>query len=171
MSAPRPITDSDRGLAGWLARGFGLVASLALFFLMCLTCVDVVARYGFNRPVTGSTELTEIAVAVVVFSCLPVVTWRNEHIVVDLFDRFFSPRWHTARLIVIHLVCVAALGFLGQRVAVLAARALDHGELSEYLAIPVGYVIGFIAAMCWVTAALVLLFGITRVVQSRASGG
>lgn len=167
-SGQLPDRGQDHGIALWLSRGFGLVSAIALFFLMCLTCVDVAARYLFNSPITGSTELTEIAVAIIVFACLPVVSWRNEHIVVDMLDRFFNARLHTIRLVVIHLVCVAALGFLGQRVAVLAERSLGYGELSEYLAISVGYVTWFIAIMCWVTAALILVFGIPRAVKRIA---
>ncbi len=132
--------------------------------LMLITCIDVFGRYLFNNPLTGSTELTEIAVGIVIFSVLPIVSWRNDHVVVDILDHFFSRRVHMIRTIVINLLISVALVFLGQRIYVLGQRSLSYGEVTEYLAIPLGWMMIFIAIMCWVTALAVVTLGIVRAI-------
>ena len=162
------VDAKERGIAGCFSRGFNVIAAATLFSLMLFTCFDVVGRYVFNSPLTGATELTEIAIAIIVFSSLPVISWRNEHIAVDMLDRFVKGRWHIAQLFLVNNICAIALLFLGQRIYVLADRSLGYGELSEYLEIPTGYVSGFIAIMCWITAALMLWFGNHRILRKTA---
>ena len=127
---------------------------------MLITCVDVVGRYIFNHPLTGSTELPEMAVGIVVFSAFPIISWRREHIVVDIFDGFFSAKMDFIRTIIINTTSAIALYFLGQRIILLGKRSLGYGEVSEYLAIPTGWMIYFIGAMCWLTAILLVTAGI-----------
>src|SRR5690625_3627836 len=78
----------ERGPLKWLAFLLELLAAVALFLLMCLTCIDVVGRYFFSRPLIGATELTEIGLSFVIFAAMPVITWRGGHIVVDLIDSY-----------------------------------------------------------------------------------
>ncbi|MDH3760578.1 MAG: TRAP transporter small permease [Gammaproteobacteria bacterium] len=140
------------------------VGAVTLLALMLITCVDVFGRYLFNNPLTGSTELTEIAVGIVIFSVLPVVSWRNDHVVVDILDHFFSRRIHMIRTIVINLLISVALVFLGQRIYVLGQRSLSYGEVTEYLEIPLGWMMIYIAVMCWITALAVVTLGVVRAI-------
>src|SRR3546814_109434 len=59
-------------------------AATILFCLMVCTFVDVVGRYVFNSPLPGALELTEIMMASLIFTILPVVSARSDHITVDL---------------------------------------------------------------------------------------
>lgn len=140
------------------------MGAVTLLALMLITCVDVFGRYLFNNPLTGSTELTEIAVGIVIFSVLPVVSWRNDHVVVDILDHFFSRRIHMIRTIVINLLISVALVFLGQRIYVLGQRSLSYGEVTEYLEIPLGWMMIYIAVMCWITALAVVTLGVVRAI-------
>ncbi len=140
------------------------MAALTLLTLMLITCVDVFGRYLFNSPLTGSTELTEITVGIVIFSVFPVVSWRNSHVVVDILDQFFSPKVHMIRTILINVLISAALVFLANRIFVLGQRSLSYGEVTEYLAIPLGWMMIFMAIMCWVTALAVITLGVYRAI-------
>ena len=56
----------------WLKRSESMltnVAGLSIFSMMCLTTVDSVGRYAFNRPIGGAYEITEsyLAIAAVFF--------------------------------------------------------------------------------------------------------
>ncbi len=133
---------------------------------MLVTCIDVFGRYLFNSPLTGSTELTEIAVGIVIFSVFPVVSWRNEHIVVDILDHLFSAKINMLRTIIINLALGVALAFLGQRIYVLGARANAYGEITEFLAIPAGLPILFFAVMCWLAALAVVTLGVYRAIKA-----
>ena len=160
-----PSSLPDRGPARWLALALNLLASVTLFALMIITCVDVVGRYVFSNPLTGSTELTEMALCILIFAAFPVISWRDEHIVVDMLDRSTPPFVHLVRTLVLNLVSAAALYFIGERIFTLGNRSLRNGEVSEYLSIPLGWTINFIAAMCWLSAIVLLTFGMSRALR------
>ncbi len=136
-----------------------LISAIAVILLMLVTCVDVVGRYMFNNPLTGSTELTEMMVGIVVFSVFPLISWQKEHVVVDILDRFISPRIDFIRTVLFNIAMSIGLYYLGRRIVVLGNRSLSYGEVSEYLAIPTGWMINFIGAMCWLAAILLLTLG------------
>jgi len=142
---------------GWTNRLLEFVAALVLFLLMAMTCVDVVGRYFFNAPLDGATELTRLMMAVLVFAVLPVASWREQHVSVDLLDPLVPRRWVKPRQIVINLVAALALAGLSHRIWQLALRARDYGDTTEYLRIPLYPVVFFIALMTAVAGAALLL--------------
>jgi TRAP-type C4-dicarboxylate transport system permease small subunit len=137
------------------------VSSTALFALMALTFCDVVMRSAFNAPIEAATELTRIAIAIVVFSALPVLSGRGEHITVDLADSIFD-RLNIARLRdgLVHVACGVMLYWPAQRVVVLAERARSYGDQTEYLSIPTFYIEYFIAIMTFITALTLVVKGL-----------
>jgi TRAP-type transport system small permease protein len=158
-----PLNNStEKGPVKWLVLFLQGLSAVTLFALMMVTCVDVVGRYVFNRPLTGSTELTEIAVGIVVFSVLPIISWRNDHIVVDLLDPLFPALAQFIRTIIINICICIGLVFLGRRINVLGERSLSYEEVTEYLEIPAGWMMHFIGYICWVTAFMVVTLGIYR---------
>src|ERR1700675_4679625 len=60
--------------------------------MMVLTFVDVVARYLFSRPVRGAFEVTELMLLVLIFAGLPLVSFADEHAVMDFIDRLLGRR-------------------------------------------------------------------------------
>lgn len=153
----------EKGPMKWLAFFFELLAAIVLFALMVMTCVDVAGRYFFSNPLKGATELTEIGVAVVVFAAMPVVTWRGGQIVVDLIDMLLSQRWLRYLSILAVIVTVVCFYYIGDRVFELAERSLRRGIVTDFLSIPKGYVMYYIALMSWATAAGVLLSGVYKI--------
>ena len=75
-------------LALWVSRFISSLAALVLFFIVLVTCVDVIGRYFFNAPLYAGSELVQVSMAGVIFLSLPVMFFRHEHIVVDLFPIF-----------------------------------------------------------------------------------
>ena len=61
----------------------GVAASTILLLMMALTVADVVARYIFNRPLRGAFEVTELMLLVLIFAGLPLVSFSDEHAVMD----------------------------------------------------------------------------------------
>ncbi len=140
------------------------LASIILFLMMALTFADVVMRSALNAPIEASTELTRIAMAVIVFTVLPIVSWRGEHISVDLLDRFFNPLMTRIRDALVAIVCGAILFWPAQRVVVLAERAASYGDVTEYLGIPQSYIAWMIAVMTFITATALVARGIVILV-------
>lgn len=138
------------------------LAAAALFILMCMTFADVILRSTFNAPIEWASELTRIFLAVIVFASLPMVTWRGQHIVVDLMDPLFNARLARWRDILIDLACGIALFWPAKRVWDLAERARDFGDVTEYMGFP-QYLIGwFIALFTLFTAVVFVARGLTR---------
>jgi TRAP-type C4-dicarboxylate transport system permease small subunit len=148
-----------------------MTASAALFALMVLTFFDVVLRSAFNMPIEAATELIRIAIAIIVFSALPILSARGEHIAVDLLDPIFvrSPlmRFRDA---LVALGCGLMLWLPAQRVVDLAERARSYGDRTEYLNIPTFYVGWFVAVMTFVTAVVLIVQGLLMLLAPKTLG-
>lgn len=152
-----------------------LVACTALFILMVMTFCDVVLRSVFNAPIEAATELTRILMAILVFAVLPVMSARGDHIAVDLTDGLFA-RYRLSRLRdgIVYLFSGIMLYWPIQRVWILAERARDYGDVTEYLSIPQFYVGWFItvftalAAIAMIVVGLLHLFAPRLLVESRS---
>ena len=49
-----------------------------------LTCIDVFGRYAIGRPLQGAFEVSELAMGALIFTSLPLVTMRGQHVTIDL---------------------------------------------------------------------------------------
>lgn len=138
-----------------------IVASIALFILMVMTFCDVILRSVFNSPIEAATELTRIFMAVLVFSVLPIISVTNGQIAVDLTDSFFHRfRLDRIRDGIIYLASGIMMYWPAQRVWILAERARDYGDVTEYLAIPT-YIVGwFITISVAITGVVMIVTGL-----------
>jgi TRAP-type C4-dicarboxylate transport system permease small subunit len=68
-------------------RLMSLAAGAVLIALMGYTVLDVILRYGFGRPFSGSFELTEFAMSVIVFLGIAYCGWTGGHVSVDILER------------------------------------------------------------------------------------
>jgi TRAP-type C4-dicarboxylate transport system permease small subunit len=140
----------------------GLAAAAVLFMLMALTCIDVVGRYFFSRPIAGGLEVTEILVAAIVFVALPLITLRQEHVMVDLFDAL-TPDWllrvqHVAACLVSAVVC----GALAWRLVLRAGLMMNYGDTTAVLRVPLYPLTYAMGALMAVTALIFLLATLRR---------
>jgi TRAP-type C4-dicarboxylate transport system permease small subunit len=131
----------------------GWFAAAVLMALMLLTCADVAGRYLFNSPVWGAFELTEMMLAALIFAALPLVSLRNEHVTVDLFDPV-TPGWvlriqHVAACL-IGFVCTA---YLAWRLWIRAGNLLAAGETTAQLKL----------TMAWLAYGMAVLMGLSAV--------
>jgi TRAP-type C4-dicarboxylate transport system permease small subunit len=72
---------------GRVLRVMAICGGLVLVALMGYTVLDVVLRYGFNRPFSGSLEITEFAMALIVFLGIAHCGWTGGHVAVDILER------------------------------------------------------------------------------------
>lgn len=87
----------------------GTLAGLALFAIMLLTFLDVSGRKMLDHSITGSLELTELLMVVVIFGALPLVSERGEHVVFDSLDALLPNTLKKIQRGLVHLLCAAAL--------------------------------------------------------------
>jgi len=105
------IARLDRGMEPLL----GAIAGALLFCMMSITFVDVVLRYIFNAPLRGSFEVTELMLVVLIFAALPLVSRREEHVVMDFLDRFLPVAIYRALRALEHIVSAAVMTGMGWR--------------------------------------------------------
>lgn len=141
-----------------------IAAGTALFALMVLTFADVMLRSIFNAPIQAGADLTRLLMAVVVFSVLPILSFRGGHISVDLLDGLFErlnlARWRDA---LISIACGAMLVLPAERIWVLAERSRSFGDVMEYLGMQVHYLVWFIAILTGLTAIALFIRGLILV--------
>ena len=140
----------------------GVLAAVVLFGLMTITCIDVVARYFFNRPVQGAFEITEMLLACLIFCGLPLVTLRGDHVTVDLFDAI-TPDWLArAQHVVVSLVCSVATAYLAWRLWLRALGMHASGETTAQLKFKLAYLTYSMSALMALTALAMLILVLRR---------
>ena len=145
-----------------VAPALGWFAAAVLMALMLLTCADVAGRYLFNSPIWGAFELTEMMLASLIFGALPLVSLRNEHVTVDLFDPV-TPDW---LLQIQHVVaCVvgfACTAYLAWRLWIRAGNLLAAGETTAQLHITIAWLAYAMAVLMGLSAAAMLILALRR---------
>ncbi|WP_197742817.1 TRAP transporter small permease [Lentilitoribacter sp. Alg239-R112] len=152
--------DGDMDIGAVLQNTLGVGAALLLFSLILVTCVDVVGRYFFSAPLSGAFEITEILLAALVFTALPLTTERKEHIEVDLLNVVLSNTIKRYFSAFAGLFSAALLTTLAWRLASHALTTAEHGATTNALGIPLAP-FGYLAAFsCLVSAFIAFLRGI-----------
>lgn len=75
-----------------LSRFFSWVAAGSLLIMAILTALDVVGRYLFNSPITGTQDLIELGLVICVFGAMGHVTMVRGHIRADMLNPVLSKR-------------------------------------------------------------------------------
>jgi TRAP-type transport system small permease protein len=141
----------------------GVAASAILFAMMLLTVVDVVARYAFNRPLRGAFEVTELMLLVLIFAGLPLVSFSDEHAVMDFIDRVLRPRPQRWLERFVQLVNAVFMFFLAWLVWLKANRIWGYRDTTDVLRIVYGPFVYFMA----VTLALAGLIHLYKMLERR----
>src|SRR3954465_10960589 len=113
----------------------GLLAGVALFAIMALTFFDVLGRKLASNSIPGSLEVTELLMVVVIFSALPLVSERGEHVVFDSLDSYL-PAWLVRmQKAFINVVCGVVLMLLAVLMWKTGTNFLESGETTAQLQI------------------------------------
>ncbi len=71
---------------------FNTIAAVMLFLLMVQGTADVVGRYLFNSPISGTMERGQVLLALMVFLSWGYTQIKKGHVSVELFILKFPPR-------------------------------------------------------------------------------
>ena len=147
----------------------GLLSGAALFAIMALTFFDVLGRKFFANSITGSLELTELLMVVVIFGALPLVSERGEHVEFDSLDPYL-PLWlRKLQSVLVHLLCAAVLLGLGWLMWRTGSQFLETRETTAQLQIlkaPFVYGMGLLCA----ATGVIHLFLLAQPLRERAEG-
>ncbi|PYM59268.1 MAG: TRAP transporter small permease [Candidatus Rokuibacteriota bacterium] len=157
------MTTSEKHWKGNADALLGVVASAILLAMMLLTVVDVVARYVFSRPLRGAFEITELMLLVLIFAGLPLVSFADEHAVMDFIDRLLGPRGQGWLERAVQLVNAGFMFLLTWLVWRKADRIWAYRDATDVLRIVYGPFVYFMA----VTLALACVIHLYKVVERR----
>jgi TRAP-type C4-dicarboxylate transport system permease small subunit len=101
------------GWAEWIAFG-------AIFFMVVLTCVDVIGAKLFRTPVFGSLDMMMLAQLIAVSFAAAMTLIQNRHVQVEFFVMLLPRRIQSLIDGLIQLLC---LGFF----VLIVWRLLSHG--------------------------------------------
>ena len=146
-AAPAAQGGPDR----WLDLLLGGSAAVILFFLMLVTFVDVVGREALAAPLPGGFEITEIMMGALIFTALPVVSRREEHVVIDLLDGIMPRGVARPRGVVVNLTSALVLGVVAWQTWTLAAQLGAYRDVTEVLELPVAPIVYLISVMSGLT--------------------
>ena len=130
----------------------GLLAALALFAIMLLTFVDVMGRKFLDTSVTGSLELTELLMVVVIFAGLPLVSLQGEHVVFDSLDPWVPRAFKRVQHAAVDLLVLALLLGLAWLMWVKAGNMQSYGDITAQLKLPLAPFVYLMSGLCVITA-------------------
>lgn len=138
-----------------------LVASALMSLLVIITFIDVIGRQ-FGYPLGFAFEFTQMSVALMFYVTLPLVTWRREHITVDLLPAPGS-NWQGHGLEAVMDLLAAFLIGIG------AVQLWEQGETLQtfntvmmFTRIPLAPLVFFMSALAGVTAAVCVVHAVAR---------
>jgi len=158
----------DKG-TNWIARSINGVGAIALTLMMLLTAADVCLRYLFDSPITGSYELTEFMMAILVAFGLAYTAVHQGHINVDLLITSTRPR---SQAVINSITAMLGVGFflvMTWRSFLYAEQLRVDGYTSQSLLIPT-YPFAYVVAVGCAILVLVLLIYLRQQLREVTKG-
>ena len=132
----------------------GLLCGGALFCIMALTFADVTSRKLLDNSIPGSLEMTELLMVVVIFTALPLVSLRGEHVLFDSLDSYLPPNALRIQKAAIHFMMAAALLGLGWLMWKTGSQFALDGETTAQLKLAKAPFIYGMAMFCAISGAV-----------------
>lgn len=160
-----------RSVINALDRALAWLCGITLLAMMFLTFVDVIGRYFLSQPVLGAFELTEILLAITVFSAIPAVTQRGSHIKLDFLDPILPERVRDLLDQISAIVMAGILLLLSYTVWGQASKMAAAGLRTDIMGFPtftVAYLVSLELALAAIFLFARMMAGIESVIEGTA---
>ena len=131
-----------------IPRVSGIVSMIFIFLLMILITADVGLRVTVNRHITGTIEIAELLMVVIIFFGFSWTTQDKRHIKVDLFVARYPKRTRKTIDIANYTITLILTAVLCWRTFVETGNVKLFGLVSAYIEVP-KYPFYAIAAIGW----------------------
>ncbi len=168
------ITVSSIRLPSWAAHVarapviLAIGAGICLIAMVAVVCAGVVLRYVFGVPLLGVNEIVQLIAVALAMLALPFCTAENHHVRVDLFDKPLGRWGRWSGDILTRILSITVLWHLCGRAWDKTAEALEFGDVTNMLELPLWPVYGAIfagmalCALVFAVQILALLMGWTN---------
>lgn len=150
------------------SRGANIVALTVLMLMAFFTLADVVGRSGFNKPISGAYELTELLFVIVVALVLGYSAILKSHVRIDIIVSHFPKRVQFVLDAISYFVSSAFFLLASWRVALQAIQVKSHGVLSGILGMPL-YPFNWVLAFGFCLVGLMFLVISFRFVSGKTA--
>lgn len=148
-----------------LVRIMFYIAVVLLAAMMLLTVVDVSGRYLLNRPLVGSTEVTQQMMVSLAYFAIVWCTMKKAHIKLDLFtERIPLVAW-TIIDILFYFLSIVLFSFIAWQNFRMARDHMLAGHSSWVLNIPNYPFYLLVAIACGIVVLILLLFIVQNIGQ------
>lgn len=133
-----PVKGSTRfgSFISAIATASSAVAAIALMIMVLALVADVAMANLFKRPISGTFDLVESTLVVLVFMGFPATFLRSGHIAVDVVDHFVSPAAIARLKQLAAVVSLLFLLFFAWQMVSPALDAFKFGERKQELGLP-----------------------------------
>ena len=138
----------------WLAR----IGSVGLAVMMFLTLFDVIGR-AFDHPITGSVEVTELIMGLMIYLGVGYTTFLRGHIRVDILITNFSPKIQAILDLFTGLVALAITILISWHLFGLASGLLANNDTTQIWEIDL-WPFGFVMAAASILMVTAIIFHI-----------
>ncbi|MEM9393275.1 MAG: TRAP transporter small permease [Pseudomonadota bacterium] len=112
-------------------------AGLCLITMVVVVVLGVVMRYAFGSPLLGVNEIVQMTAVALAMLALPHCTSSGGHIRVDLFDGILGRAGRFLSDLLFRVLAVVALYFLCRQAWKKAAEAIEFGDVTNMLELPI----------------------------------
>jgi len=123
-----------------ISRSMSWVSATAILLLFLLVVVDVVGRYFFNRPISGSNDIGELLLVPIAFCAVGFTQLMKEHVRVTLIHSKLPPKGQAIVDAVMFLLGAAVWGLvawnMGERAWEMTTATYVSSSSSPVLRIP-----------------------------------
>lgn len=119
-----------------LYRWANLIGTTIFFLMVCLTFVDVVLRYVFSRPLTGSAEVVGLLLCIVIAFGIAYAHLSHSHITVSLLLERLSGRGKWTADVILNILSFAIMVIVTWQSFNLGLRFVVDKDHTEMLRIP-----------------------------------
>lgn len=120
------------------------VSMTILFVLMLLTSADIIGRFFFNKPITGTFELTGILLALIIFFSLGTLQNKGEHIDIDFLTNKFPVKLQEILKMIVSLFLFIFLVLVTWQVFELMKRMHASNSISGDLGFPMYIIVALV---------------------------
>ena len=137
-----------------------IISITPLLVITLFTFIDVFARYVFNSPILGSSEVIQYFMAMAVFSTLPMVTYKKEHISVTLMESINNRFLYIVRYFFVDFAVLLSFILISYVMYKQGLTYYSNGTSTLFRGLPLGYLCFFMSFFSLLSAASVFLKGL-----------
>lgn len=152
-------------VARWTRRVLTALISVTVFAMMALTTADVIARALFNAPMKGNFEIVTFLLAILIFASLPLVTWDEGHITVNLFDRWIPRPAKWVLDVVLSAVSTFVVAGITYRLWIQGNLMAEGQHITGFLEWPIAPIAYFTSVLSGLTTIVLVVITWQKIVR------